>query len=156
MILKQCLFLFLSATPVFSTPDAIQKINIDNRRHESPIVFEWNNQCRMITNPTDTQVTGLDVVSSDDALHWEYNNTILDKLCILPDDTNQGQHPDVKVIDGRAYIFYFTHPGRVYDADGEEMEDGNFYRYRRSSIQIAELELEGSKVVCNRDRYAVK
>ena len=63
------------------------------------------------------------------------------------DDEVIGQHADVVVSGGRAFLFYFTHPGRR----GEHAkEDG--YEQRRSSIQVVELEDKNGEVTCDRDR----
>ena len=56
------------------------------------------------------------------------------------------------VIGERAFIFYFTHPGRTYQMNGREVEE-NTWNYHRASIQLAELELVDGKLVCDRDRY---
>ncbi|MFM9911076.1 MAG: hypothetical protein ACKVOW_17175 [Chitinophagaceae bacterium] len=133
----------------------LEKPEVDNRHHEAPIVFFWKNSYWMVTDPTYEEYTGLDVFSSTDALHWKYNNTILNKPGIRPDDIDQGRHPDVKVVNGKAYIFYFTHPGRIYPYEKKEDPDANRYRYRRSSLQVAELELNDDKISCNRNKYAL-
>ena len=134
---------------------------ISNRRHEAPIVFRWKDQWWMITDPTYEEYTGLDVFSSSDASRWIHRGTILDRPGRRPDDNDQGRHADIQVIDDRAFIFYFTHPGRIYDRPGasipglpSEDPDENRLRYRRSSLQVAELELIDGKVVCNRDKFA--
>jgi hypothetical protein len=45
-----------------------------------------------------------------------------------------GGHADVVVSGERAYLFYFTHPGRQ---GADAMKDT--YEQRRSSIQVVEL-----------------
>ncbi|RFS21859.1 hypothetical protein DVR12_14490 [Chitinophaga silvatica] len=128
---------------------------VKNRGHEGPVVFYFNNAYWMITDPTYDDYTGLDVFRSVDATHWEYNNTILNTPGIRPDDIDQGRHADVKIVNNKAYIFYFTHPGRVYPGEKEEDNDNNRWRYRRSSLQVAELELESGKMICDRNKYAL-
>ena len=128
---------------------------VHNRAHEGPVVFFWHGSFWMITDPCYDNYTGLDVFRSVDATHWEYNNTILDKPGIRPDDIDQGRHADVRIVDGKAYIFYFTHPGRVYPHQGDEDPDDNRWRYRRSSLQVAELEYQDGKITCNRNKYAL-
>jgi len=134
---------------------------ISNRRHEAPIVFRWKESWWMITDPTYEEYTGLDVFRSEDATHWTFNNTILNTPGRRPDDNDQGRHPDVQVIGDRVFIFYFTHPGRIYDRPGvsfpelmTEDPDENRLRYRRSSLQVAELEWKNGKVDCDRNKYA--
>ena len=128
---------------------------VNNRGHEGPIVFYFDNAYWLITDPTYDEYTGLDVFRSTDATHWEYNNTILNTPGVRPDDIDQGRHADVKVVNGKMYIFYFTHPGRVYPNEKAEDPDKNRWRYRRSSLQVAELELKDGKMTCNRNKYAV-
>ena len=57
-----------------------------------------------------------------------------------------GGHCDVIVNDGRAFIYYFTHPGKTPENKG--IDD---YSTRRSSIQMAELKYENGEITCNRD-----
>lgn len=64
-----------------------------------------------------------------------------------PDDQVKGGHPDVVVSDGRAYLFYFTHPGRR-----SSNENGNASDMRRSSIQVVELEYKDGWFSCQRDK----
>ena len=132
----------------------VDSAEVKNRGHEGPVVFYFSGAYWMITDPTYDEYTGLDVFRSTDAAHWEYNNTILNTPGIRPDDIDQGRHADVKVVNGKMYIFYFTHPGRVYPDEKAEDPDRNRRRYRRSSLQVAELELENGKMICNRNKYA--
>jgi len=60
------------------------------------------------------------------------------------DDGTIGMHADVHVNGDNAYIFYFTHPERF---EGVEPS----YKTRRSSIQVAKLELVDGTLVCNRN-----
>jgi hypothetical protein len=127
---------------------------VRNRHHEGPIVFRWANAYWMITDPTYESYTGMDVFRSDDATHWKWNNTILDKPGMRPDDNDQGRHGDVQIVNGKAILFYFTHPGRIYLENGKkEVADEDSYRCRYSSLQVAELEFVNGKVVCDRDKY---
>ncbi len=128
---------------------------VKNRGHEGPVVFYFDKSYWMITDPTYDDYTGLDVFRSSDATHWEYNNTILNTPGVRPDDIDQGRHADVKVVNGKMYIFYFTHPGRVYPNEKAEDPDKNRWRYRRSSLQVAELELKNGKMICDRNKYAL-
>jgi len=125
---------------------------VSNCRHEAPIVFRWKGKYCMITDPCVLDFSGLDCFISDDATNWKFNNSILNSPGARPDDNEQGRHADVKVIDDKAYIFYFTHPGRVYK-DRVEVEEPDLLRYRRSSLQVAELEMIDGKILCNRDKY---
>ena len=77
---------------------------------------------------------GLGVYRSADGASWERQP---ENLLAAPgtgeDDRTRGHHADVVVSGGRAFVFYFTHPGRRPGAE----QDG--YEQRRSSIQVAEL-----------------
>lgn len=129
---------------------------ISDNGHEGPVVFYWKNKYWMITDECALGYVGLHVYESDDASHWKRNNTILNKPGKREDDQDQGRHCDVRVVGDRAYLFYFTHPGRVYDkTSGIEIEE-NTWQYHRASIQVAELEIADGKVMCDRDKYAKK
>lgn len=131
------------------------KCEIDDVPHEGPIVFYWKNKYWNIIDECNLGYVGLHCYESDDATNWTYNSTILNKPGLRPDDFDQGRHCDVVVIGDRAFIFYFTHPGRTYKMDGMEVEE-NTWNYHRASIQIAELEYVDGKIVCDRDKYAKK
>jgi len=126
---------------------------VQYRHHEAPIVFQWKGNYWMITDPTYDSYTGLDVFVSSDATHWTFNNSILNEPGSRPDDNDQGRHADVKIVNDQAIIIYFTHPGRIYPNNQNEDPDNGVYRYRRSSLQVAELELIQGKIFCNRDKY---
>ena len=128
---------------------------IDDVPHEGPIVFYWKGKYWNIIDECNLGYVGLHCYESEDATHWTYNSTILNKPGLRPDDFDQGRHCDVVVVDDRAFIFYFTHPGRTYKMDGMEVEE-NTRNYHRASIQIAELEYVDGKIVCDRDRYFKK
>jgi hypothetical protein len=62
------------------------------------------------------------------------------------DDGVMGGHADVVVSGDRAFLFYFTHPGRR----GEDArKDG--LEQRRSSIQVTELTLADGWLHADRD-----
>ena len=78
---------------------------------------------------------GLSVYSSEDFENWEkQEKNILRIPGIGVDDKVKGGHPDVVVQGERAFVFYFTHPGRIPANKGIDN-----YETRRSSIQVAEL-----------------
>ena len=91
---------------------------------------------------------GLALYESGDLTSW---NRIPGNLLEEPgkgiEDQVVGRHPDVVVQNGRAYLFYFTHPGQV-----DSIPQNNLYEKRRSSIQVVELEYENGRVICNRDK----
>jgi hypothetical protein len=80
-------------------------------------------------------------------LHWQRQETnLLEQPGHGADDQVKGGHPDVVVSGERAFVFYFTHPGRV----GEDAHK-NGYEQRRSSIQVVELNYENGVLTCERD-----
>ncbi|HJX71418.1 MAG TPA: hypothetical protein VJ346_05680 [Bacteroidales bacterium] len=72
-----------------------------------------------------------------------YRNPVYDGAA----DKVIGGHPDVLISRGRAFVFYFTHPGRTIENKGQDN-----YQTRRSSIQVAELEMVNGQITCNRDK----
>ncbi len=122
---------------------------ITGRGHEGPNVFRWKGAWWMITDIWD----GLDVYRSPDAVRWTLQGRILREPGRRPDDGVKGGHADVLVQSGQAYIFYFTHPGRTPDAAAPPAAVPGVepYATRRTSIQVARLELEGGNLVCHRD-----
>jgi len=126
---------------------------ISDNGHEGPVVFFWKNKYWMVTDECSLGYVGLHIYESTDATHWKRNNTILNKPGKREDDADQGRHCDVRVVGDKAYIFYFTHPGRSYNPKtGIEYEE-NTWQYHRASIQVAELELKDGTITCDRDKY---
>lgn len=113
-------------------------------RCEGPKVFKWRGKYWMVVD----QWRGLAVFRSDDAEHWEpQNENLLQTPGQGADDQVQGQHADVVVSGDRAYLFYFTHPGRHGD---DAQRDGT--EQRRSSIQVVELKEKDGWLTCDRDQ----
>jgi hypothetical protein len=116
---------------------------VSGRPGEGPKAFQWKGWTWMVVDIWD----GLGVWRSTDALIWERQSTDLLKTPGKgPDDGVKGGHPDVVVSGDRAFLFYFTHPGRT---EPKSRADG--YEQRRSSIQVAELELKDGWLSCDRD-----
>lgn len=117
---------------------------IGDRPGEGPKVFRWKDKYWMIVDVW----RGLGVYQSPDALHWTRQaRNLLDTPGNGMDDQVKGGHADVVVSRERAFLFYFTHPGR---RGPDERKDG--YEQRRSSIQVVELEYENGELVCNRNK----
>lgn len=116
---------------------------VNDKPGEGPKVFRWKGKYWMIVD----QWKGLGVYRSDDALSWEPQPT---NLLANPgkglDDKVMGGHPDVVVSGDRAFLFYFTHPGRR----GEDAKKDSTEQ-RRSSIQVVELKLENGWLTADRD-----
>ena len=113
------------------------------QRGEGPKVFRWRGSWWMIIDLW----RGLAVYRSQDALHWtQQQPVLLAEPGKGPDDGVIGGHADVVVDGDRAWLFYFTHPGRRgFDArkDGPEQ--------RRSVIQVTELKEAGGVLSVDRD-----
>lgn len=111
-------------------------------RCEGPSVFFWKGSWWMVTD----EWKGFAVFRSDDALHWtRQEGNILSESGNTDTDRTRGDHCDVLVHDGRAFIYYFCH------ASGEEIRKGA--NPNRTVIQIAELKLDPGTglMVCNRN-----
>jgi hypothetical protein len=115
--------------------------------HEGPNVFYWRQSYWMITDVWQ----GLGVYRSADAEHWERQENILDSPGQRTDDGAIGGHADVEVQGDRAFIFYFTHPDwdRTQHYDMHEVHP---YHVKRTSLQVAELELRTDRLVCDRNK----
>jgi hypothetical protein len=113
-------------------------------RGEGPKTFFWQGKYFMIIDAW----KGMEVFSSDDLLAWTKQATrILENPGIGKDDQAIGGHCDVVVSNGRAFVYYFTHPGR---SKANPAAKGSFDD-KRSVIQLAELKYINGEVVCDRD-----
>lgn len=111
---------------------------------EGPKVFRWHDTYWMITDVWD----GLAVYHSPDALGWtrQQGDNLLKNPGRGAEDQVKGGHADVLINRDRAFLFYFTHPGRT---GPRAADDG--YEQRRSSIQVVELFLHDGRLTCDRD-----
>jgi hypothetical protein len=95
---------------------------------------------------------GMRVYRSDACKTWKKPGRILSGPRRRRDDGPSGAHGDVVVIGDKAYLFYYTHPGRTSHSDAPLNEDGGIpYRLRRSSIQVGKLVIEDGTLVCDRN-----
>lgn len=114
------------------------------QRGEGPAVFQWQGTHFMIVDVW----KGMEVFQSDDLLHWRKQaSRILEEPGAGKDDGAIGGHCDVVVNGDRAYVYYFTHPGRMKTAPAP----GNTLASRRSVIQVAELKYENGEITCHRN-----
>lgn len=114
-------------------------------RGEGPKVFKWKNTNWMIVDAW----KGLEIYQSDDLLKWKKQTTrILEEPGKGAEDAAIGGHADVIVSGDRAYIYYFTHPGRAA-ANPAPLQS---VEARRSLIQVAELEYKDGVIACDRDK----
>lgn len=111
---------------------------------EGPVAFRWKGHNWMIVD----NWRGLGVYSSDDWLNWKRQE---ERLVELPgtgkDDQAIGGHADVIVNGDRAYLFYFTHPGRVKNKPAPQ----DPLELRRSLIQVVELKYKDGTITCDRN-----
>jgi hypothetical protein len=114
--------------------------------HEGPNAFRWKGSYWLIAD----MWAGQAVYAADDLDAWHRTGIILDAPGKRLDDGWYGHHADVLVNGGRAFIFYFTHPGR-----GRRRQSGpvspDAYEWKRSSLQVAELSVQGGALGCDRD-----
>ena len=117
---------------------------VTDQAGEGPKVFAWKGSYWMITDVW----RGLAVYRSDDLTTWirQSGENLLEKPGRGADDQVKGGHCDVVVQGDRAWLFYFTHPGRL---EGAGAADG--YEQRRSSIQVAELLYRDGRLEADRD-----
>jgi beta-xylosidase len=113
-------------------------------RGEGPKAFYWQGKYFMIVDAW----KGMEIYSSNDLLNWKKQESrILENSGKGKDDQAIGGHCDVLVNDGRAYVYYFTHPGR---SKANPAARGSFDD-KRSVIQLAELKYVNGEIVCDRD-----
>ncbi len=116
---------------------------VGDRGGEGPKVFQWKDYYWMVVD----NWAGLGVYRSKDLLSWEkQEKRILETPGTGEGDKEIGQHPDVQVHNGRAYIYYFVHPYKSGTDD---------FLKRQSLIQVAELKFENGWIGCNRDEPAM-
>lgn len=114
------------------------------QRGEGPKVFRWKNTNFMMVDVW----KGMEVFQSDDLLHWKKQAArILEEPGNGKDDGAIGGHCDVVVSGDRAYVFYFSHPGRTKLNPAPAAS----VAAKRSVIQVAELKFEKGEISCNRD-----
>lgn len=113
-------------------------------RGEGPKVFRWQNTYWMIVDVW----KGMELYQSDDLLNWKKQEArILETPGEGTDDQAIGGHCDVIVNDNRAFVYYFTHPGRRKDKPAVR----NSYDDKRSVIQLAELHYNNGIITCDRN-----
>ena len=82
-------------------------------------------------------------------MHWVRQANILNEGGTRADDYTMALHADVLIHDDRAFIFYFTHPDRSTKL---EPPDPHPLSYKRTSLQVAELEFQNGLITCDRDK----
>jgi hypothetical protein len=119
--------------------------DVSARPGEGPFVFHWKNHNWLLIDVW----KGLAVFRSDDLEHWTPQpEDLLATPGQGPDDGANGGHPGVVVSGDHAYLFYFTHPGRVGTIKPGHSDSPAL---RRSSIQVVELAEKNGHLTCDRD-----
>ncbi len=136
---------YADSTDLFTWTDHGKCTGVGERPGEGPFVFSWRGRQWMLVDLW----RGLGVYRSDDLSSWTAQT---DNLLATPgrgaDDGVNGGHPGVVVSGERAFLFYFTHPGR---AGTIKPEDKDSLDLRRSSIQVVELQEKDGVLSCDRD-----
>lgn len=109
---------------------------------EGPKVFRWKGAWWMIADAW----KGLIVLRSDDAKAWTLLEArLLEQPGTQATDTAKGQHPDVVVSGGRAFLYYFVHQTNEPQAASDP------YWWQRTAVQVAELKEEGGVLSVDRE-----
>lgn len=115
---------------------------VSTTRGEGPKVFRFKGRYWLIADAWQ----GLMVLRSDDARHWtQQDGFILSQPGRAPTDTAAGQHPDVVVNGGRAFIYYFVHQTNEPEARGDP------YWHQRTAVQVAELKYANGVLSVDRE-----
>ena len=134
---------YADSPDLYKWTDSGKKV-VGDRAGEGPNVFAWQGKNWMVVD----NWKGIGVYSSDDLVNWKRQpNNILQEPGKGEDDQVMGGHPGVVVSDDRAFIFYFTHPGRTPNNPSKDPTET-----RRSSLQVAELEYQNGQIICDRDK----
>lgn len=139
---------YLAESRDLKTWTAVKEPAIAGNAHEGPKAFYFQGSYWMLTD----EWKGMRVYRSTDMNNWERQGLILDKAGKRKEDGPSGAHGDVMVVGDKAYVFYFTHPGRTAHTKADNNKDGVLpYALRRSSIQVAELKFSNNTLTCNQD-----
>lgn len=134
---------YADSPDLFHWTDSGKKV-VGDQAGEGPNVFFWKGKNWMVVD----NWKGIGVYSSDDLVNWTRQaKNILQEPGTGADDRVIGGHPGIVVSGDRAFIFYFTHPGRIPENKGKDISET-----RRSSIQVAELEYVDGQIVCDRNK----
>ncbi|WP_406250312.1 family 43 glycosylhydrolase [Microbacterium sp. M] len=123
---------------------SVEGVAIDGRPHEGPYAFPLGGWWWMLTD----EWSGLAVYRSDDAISWarqEGERLLAESGSEVPGG-QFGRHGSVTLHDGRALLYYFTHP----EWDGRDDDQRNEVRHRPSSVHVAELSVRNGRLVCSR------
>jgi hypothetical protein len=116
--------------------------------HEAPVVLFWKDRFWLFID----EWKGIGVYESQDGIQYTRNSLILDKAGKRPDDGYWGSHPGVALAGDRAFVFYHVHAGRKIGVDTAALDQKGI-EFKRTSLQVAELELKDGKITCDRDKH---
>ncbi|WP_443939361.1 family 43 glycosylhydrolase [Pedobacter sp. MW01-1-1] len=134
---------YADSKDLYTWKDSGKRI-VGDKGCEGPKVFAWKDKYWMIVD----NWKGLGVYASTDLLNWKrQEKNILQEPGTGADDGVIGGHCDVIINKDRAFVIYFTHPGKTPENKGIDN-----YTTRRSSIQMAELTYQNGEITCNRDQ----
>jgi len=134
---------YADSPDLYHWTDSGKKV-VGDKGGEGPNVFQCKGKYWMVVD----NWNGLGVYHSKDLENWTRQpENILQKPGTGPEDKVKGQHADIVVNNGKAYVFYFTHPGQWRGNPNK-----NETERRRSSIQVAELEYKNGIITCDRDK----
>jgi sucrose-6-phosphate hydrolase SacC (GH32 family) len=133
---------YADSPDLYHWTDSGKKV-VGDRAGEGPKVFAWQGKKWMIVD----NWRGLGVYSSDDFINWNrQKDNILQEAGTGIDDGVMGGHADIIVQGEKAYIIYFTHPGKTPENKGKDNTET-----RRSSLQVTELFYENGEITCERN-----
>jgi len=136
---------YADSPDLYTWTDRGKCTGVGERPGEGPFVFTWRGRHWMLVDLW----RGLGVYRSDDFEHWTAQ---AENLLAQPgrglDDSVIGGHPGVVVNGDRAFLFYFTHPGRTPEAQRAKLDTTE---QRRSSLQVVELREKDGVLSCDRD-----
>ena len=121
--------------------------NLPNDHGEAPLAFYWKGHYWLLNDLLGN--IGLGVYRSTDAATWSrQESSLLDVPGKGIDDQNGGHHPEVIVSGGRAFLYYFVHPGIAVESVYAEKASLDV---KRSSIQVVELKYVNGWLTADRN-----
>ncbi|HEX2861832.1 MAG TPA: glycosyl hydrolase [Lacunisphaera sp.] len=136
---------YADSPDLFTWTDQGKCPGVGERPGEGPYVFQWKGSYWMLVDLW----KGLGVYRSPDLSSWTpQTGDLLGVPGAGADDGVNGGHPGVVVSGDRAYVFYFTHPGRAGTIRPEDKDSPDL---RRSSIQVVELVEKDGVLSCDRN-----
>ena len=130
----------------------IDESSASDRSHEAPNVIYWKEYYWLLTDTGQ----GIGVYRSEQGEEWIHQGKLMVDPGLRFDDAWFGQHPDVIILEDRAFMFYFVHPGRRLFDKPRFLQGYQYtqpFEWKRTSLQVAELEVIDGKLHCDRNKY---